>query len=284
MLGCAALGAPDGPLLLWFHGTPGSRFAVLPEQARHGGHRIVVVERPGYGLSTARPARKLLDFASDVRELLDALRVERATIAGVSGAGPYLAACGYAIPQRLERLVMISAAAPWAEAEVREGMSRRRRTLFAFARHAPRLFRWSIDAQRLGEDPARFLRAMSNGASAPDRAVLERTWDAQVAMVGEALRQGSAAFAWELHLAMRPWGFPLEGIRTEVHVLQGLEDHHTPPAMGRHLASRIPGARLQEIAGAGHYLYVDHWDAVRVACAGGSLRQPRSEAAAQDAR
>jgi hypothetical protein len=60
-------------------------------------------------------------------------------------------------------------------------------------------------------------------------------------MTSEALRQGTEGFAWEMHLASRPWGFRLEEIEVETHVFQGAEDRATPPAMGRYLTAKSLG-------------------------------------------
>ena len=44
----------------------------------------------------------------------------------------------------------------------------------------------------------------------------------------------------------------LEKIRTPTHIVVGDEDPLTPPALSRTMATRIPGARLTIITGAGH--------------------------------
>jgi pimeloyl-ACP methyl ester carboxylesterase len=273
ILGCASHGDPSGQPLLWFPGTPGSRLAVLPEAARQGALRILVVERPGFGRSTAQPGRTVLDFVRDVRELLDALGLGRVTLAGASGAGPYLAACGYALAERLTRVVTIGAVAPLDDPTVWASMSPRRRAIFALARRAPGLFRTMMDVQRFQRDPGRLYRTVVAGVAPCDRAIIERTWEKQLAMTAEALRQGTEALAWEMHMVARPWGFRLEEIEAEVHVFQGLEDRSSPPAMGRYLAEKIPGAKLHPVPGAGHFLHADHWDDIAAVCAGAMGRR-----------
>src|SRR5437660_11899641 len=54
-LGYAEFGDPAGPLVLWFHGSPGARRQVPVagrDAAEHLGLRLVCVERPGVGNST----------------------------------------------------------------------------------------------------------------------------------------------------------------------------------------------------------------------------------------
>lgn len=96
-LGYADFGDPDGTPMFHFHGFPGSRLKakLLSDAAgRHGVHLIGVV-RPGMGLSDFQPGRKLLDWPNDVIELALDLELETFAVEGVSGGGPYAAACAY---------------------------------------------------------------------------------------------------------------------------------------------------------------------------------------------
>jgi len=67
MLNAESKGKP----VFYFHGTPGSRFEcnIFPEAANSVGARIIVADRPGYGLSDFQKGRRLLDWPNDVAEL-----------------------------------------------------------------------------------------------------------------------------------------------------------------------------------------------------------------------
>src|SRR5919198_12644 len=67
-LGYAEYGEPGGAPILYLHGMPGSRLdpALLDEEYRRIGVREVAIERPGYGLSTARRAWGLLAWPADL--------------------------------------------------------------------------------------------------------------------------------------------------------------------------------------------------------------------------
>jgi pimeloyl-ACP methyl ester carboxylesterase len=94
-LGYAEWGPADGTPVLGFLGTSLSSLAHLGEDApRAAGVRLVLVDRPGYGRSDHQPGRTLLDWPADVAELADALAIERFAVFGMSGGGPYAAACG----------------------------------------------------------------------------------------------------------------------------------------------------------------------------------------------
>jgi pimeloyl-ACP methyl ester carboxylesterase len=95
-LGYAEYGDPSGPVVLWFHGTPGGRrqFPLLGRRAAETlGLRVVLVERPGSGLSDPHPYDAVADWAADVAQVADALGAEQLGIVGLSGGGPYALSC-----------------------------------------------------------------------------------------------------------------------------------------------------------------------------------------------
>jgi pimeloyl-ACP methyl ester carboxylesterase len=92
-IGYAEYGDPSGAVVLWFHGTPGAR-RQFPLIGRHTaadlGLRIVVVERPGSGLSDPHPYGAIAEWATDMADVADALGADRVGVVGLSGGGPRL--------------------------------------------------------------------------------------------------------------------------------------------------------------------------------------------------
>jgi pimeloyl-ACP methyl ester carboxylesterase len=72
-LGWLELGQPDGTPVFAFHGTPRSRLQLTLDKTsiRDAGVRLVCPDRPGYGLSTFQPGRRLIDRPRDVAHLAD---------------------------------------------------------------------------------------------------------------------------------------------------------------------------------------------------------------------
>jgi pimeloyl-ACP methyl ester carboxylesterase len=95
LLGYAESGAPAGRAVLYFHGHPGARLEAgfLADPATRANVRLIGVDRPGMGLSTYQPGRRLLDWPADIAALADALAIERFAVVGLSGGGPYALAC-----------------------------------------------------------------------------------------------------------------------------------------------------------------------------------------------
>ena len=82
-------GEPDGNVVMYFHGTPGSRLDLsFGEQLAAGrGVRLVSFDRPGYGGSTLA-LFGLASIATDAHAVADGLGVARFATLGQCGGGP----------------------------------------------------------------------------------------------------------------------------------------------------------------------------------------------------
>ena len=134
----AEWGDPQGAPVIYFQGTPSCRLNHPDEAiARMLGARLITIDRPGFGRSDAAPGRKLLDWPDDVAQIADALGLERFALIGISGGGPYVAACAYKIPKRLTNVAIVGGAGPIDSPGATEGMARERRWGARIMRHAP---------------------------------------------------------------------------------------------------------------------------------------------------
>jgi pimeloyl-ACP methyl ester carboxylesterase len=125
-LGFAEYGDPTGPLVLWFHGTPGARRQV-PLIGRRAaaklGLRLVCLERPGVGDSTDHTYAQMRDWAPDVAAVADRLGHERFMVVGLSGGGPYALACAHELPSRVVAAGLLGPVVPTTgEEEVAHGL------------------------------------------------------------------------------------------------------------------------------------------------------------------
>lgn len=114
-LGIAEYGALDGPLVLWFHGTPGARRQFPPvgrAAAVELGLHVVLVERPGTGASTPHRYRRVADVAADAAAVADHFGQERFAVVGLSGGGPYALACGAILAERVTGVGILGGVCP----------------------------------------------------------------------------------------------------------------------------------------------------------------------------
>ena len=71
-------------------------------------------------------------------------------------------------------------------------------------------------------------------------------------MLADEIVQGLDAFADEVILASKAWGFDLRDISVPVHLWHGDLDNSTPLTMAKGMAARLPTAMLTILPGQGH--------------------------------
>jgi pimeloyl-ACP methyl ester carboxylesterase len=248
-LAYAERGPADGQPIFVFHGTPGSRLEQhLPtETYDRMGVRYLTADRPGMGLSDPLAGRTLLDWANDVAQLADALELERFPVLGCSGGGPYAAACGYRLPDRVTAVGIVSGSAekPWPGQHDRVMLD------------SPDMdTSWAADFRR---DPRAFLeRVFTANPAVPssDRRIFERpeVRESLVTSVAESFRQGTDGPVYDNYLDYQPWGFDPRHIDTAVYVWHGEDDANVSIEQARLLASAIPGSEAVFYAAEGHLL------------------------------
>jgi pimeloyl-ACP methyl ester carboxylesterase len=80
----AEYGDPAGKPVFLCHGTPSSRLnRPDDETTRALGARLIVIDRPGCGLSDFLPGRRLLDWPRDLAAVADALHLVRFVVLGL---------------------------------------------------------------------------------------------------------------------------------------------------------------------------------------------------------
>lgn len=255
-------GDPRGLPVLFCHGTPGSRVQLpelLAQIALALNLRIIVPDRPGYGLSDPKPGRKFTDWPQDAAALMQALDIEKFWMLGFSMGAPYALACAHALPHRVVGVVLAGGLAPNIfDATVAATLSQTGNALFVLARDNPSGFTPTL--QSMAPDADSLLAALAANVSAPDQALLAQPQVAAAYLQDtiETLRQGYDAFSTDYILAVQPWGFELEAIEQPVHIWHGQQDINAPPAMAEHFAAKLPNSQLHWIPGAGHLALISH--------------------------
>ena len=258
-LGFAEYGDARGLPVFYFHGFPGSRLeARLAEQeAAPHGIRFIAVDRPGYGLSDPKRRRALLDWADDVIDLADFLGIQRFSVIGVSGGGPYATACAFKIPHRLIKVVLVCGLGPVVSARRKSRATGLNVHGLRLAGRFPLLARVSFAAVALmyRRRPDLMLALISRRLAACDRQALQIP-QLQQLLCGsfrEAFRGSLLGPARDLVLYGRDWGFPLHEIQVPTRLWHGERDAVVPPAMGYMLADEIPTCRAMFYREDGHF-------------------------------
>ena len=263
-LSYAEYGSPGGSPLFYFHGIPGSRrecsFDASILQALN--IRLIIPERPGYGLSDFQENRHLLDVPDDVAQLADSLGLDRFSVLGFSGGGAYALACAHMLGERITAAGLISSLAPLDAPGMWDAISPAFRGLYELGANDPEQLEQQFAPA--AASPGTVITNMEEAISTPDKAIF-RTPDFReklLANLTESLRQGARAFSWDFHLAAMPWGFNPTDIQQPVQLWHGEDDLNAGVAMGHYLAETLPHCRAHFIENEGHYSLFNHMEVI----------------------
>ncbi|MGW0698477.1 alpha/beta fold hydrolase [Streptomyces sp. NPDC002867] len=240
------LGDLAAPPVVLLHGTPFSSFVwrAVARALAAAGRQVLVWDMPGYGAS-AKFSGQDVSLAAQGRvltELLDHWELDEPQVVAHDVGGAVALRALLLHGRRFRRLALVDpvALAPWGSPFFRLVGEH----AGVFERLPPALHRalvreYVASASSPGLHPAPLDR-------------LVEPW------TGEA---GQAAFYRQIAQADQRWTDEIErrygSVDVPVLVCWGEDDAWIPATRGKELADRIPGARLQPIAGAGHLVQED---------------------------
>ena len=248
--------AGDGPPLVFVHGAASDARFWQPQLAALADEFTVVAwDEPGAGRSSAVPARfGLADYAGCLAELIEALALGPAHVAGISWGGTVVQELYRSRPELVATLVLADTYAGWkgslAPEEVRARVAGAYRALAVPAEEfdpASALPGWFA-----GDPPAQFLPLLEAMAA-----------DVRPESMRVALQVMAEADQCDL----------LPRIAVPTLLIWGELDTRSPLSVARQFEQAIAGAKLVVIPGAGHASNLERPglfnDAVREFCRAG---------------
>lgn len=229
----------EGHPILLLHGVnPVSpRAAFVDLLSRHG--QVIAPSHPGFGASP-RPADfdTMYDLVNLYHDVLESIPSPRVTVVGLGFGGWIAAELAVAGARKLDRLVLADAVG------IKQG-GREQRDIVHFFNTDP------AELNRLAwHDPARrpeglyglgWQATIGDAMTDAEMVTLARNWDSL------------CIYAWKPHMYNPQLAFWLRRIAVPTLVLWGGSDRIVTPEYGRAYAARIPGARFEQIAAAGHH-------------------------------
>jgi pimeloyl-ACP methyl ester carboxylesterase len=252
-IAAAEWGDPSGVPLISIHGTPSGRLGRWRDASIYErvGVRRITFDRAGYGLSTRRPGRRVVDVVEDVAAIADALGIDRFAVTGRSGGGPHTLACAALLGDRVLRCAAVVAVAPF-DAEGLDwfaGQTPGNVTEGKLALQGEAALRVKLEA-----DARTILDLIASGATntLPDDYELSESDRAQQAKdsavlaenLPDALRNGVDGWVDDDLAFVTPWGFDVASIAVPTSLWYGRADTLVPAAHGDWLAARIPNVQV----------------------------------------
>lgn len=249
----------DGEPMFFLHGTPGCRLnrhadaRLWPNLGLH----VITIDRPGYGVSTALPGRRVSHAAGDVAAVADALGLGRFLVVGGSGGGPHALACAAELGHRVRACAAVASAAPLlpGEAEGLIGLNRTaHRILAEHGRPGMVDFLGPLRDQFLA-DPVGALEAQLADAPASDIEWNQREDVRTVRReaILEALRPGVQGWVDDsISIFGDDWNVDLGRVNCPVRFWHSDDDKNGPLAAIERLVDSVPRATLTVWSGEGH--------------------------------
>lgn len=253
-------GVCNGRAVLYLHGTPGSNkdHSHHDELYQQQDVRLISVNRPGTGNSTASSDWNALSFADDLEQLLDQLGIDRAIVVGYSAGGLYGCAFAHRYPKRVERLALLSSVGPFDIPQVGDKRGETTKTFHNTARDNPAAL---LDQFSAVSSPEALLALIDSVSSPEDQKVSAQPEIASQLLLSyrDAMAQGLDKFINEIALINTPWGFSPGEITTKTLIWHGTADINIPIECSQYLAEQIPSSQAIYIEGAGHLFSLEQW-------------------------
>ena len=242
----AYLDEGSGTPLILIHGFGGSMWQwEYQSTALARGFRVITLDLLGSGLSDKpdleyRPEEVLHFF----RAFMDALQIDRATLVGNSMGAGVAIGMALTVPERVDRLVLISGFPAGVKEKLASPLVRR-----ALDSSMPawlvRVGGWFVGSSATD----RVLKEIVYDQSQLTPAVLNRSGRNRRATnyIGPVLAIGRTVPIWESEYAPR-----LSQVRQRTLVIWGEEDRVFPLTVGRELAATLPHAEFVAVPKTGH--------------------------------
>lgn len=222
--------------ILFFHGTPGTRFFFSDAHSQYAleqGVRVIVPERGGYGLSSAYKGRTLRSSAADAKLVLDTVLAStdgdmtKVYVVGYSAGGPVALAFAHDYPWLCKNVAIVSSLSPNRRG-VLYGSDLMSRIGYTLATHSTSVFTWLVT--RLAVDSRKnALLKQRHDLTERENQIYQQTDDirrvfAKSTMELYARPQGAREEAWDYILMARDWGFDLGSIGRNSPVAKQISD------------------------------------------------------------
>ena len=257
------IGEPKGTPILYFHGSPGSRFEALfaEKTAISKNLRIIAPDRPGFGDSDFKTNYSLLDYNNDIIEIVDQLNLSKFGIVGVSGGGTIVLSLAYEYSNRLLFAIDISGYAPVHKTELSKIMAPLDKLFIGIGKISPRLFK--LAHSYMGrvvrkKSPQKLSKMLKSAYSEIDAEILQDEEIAKFFKVDmeEAFKNGANGPSWDAINIYSDWGFKLKDINFKIHLFHGTEDITVPLKFAEYKAKHLQNTSYTVYKNEGHFMFV----------------------------
>jgi pimeloyl-ACP methyl ester carboxylesterase len=260
-------GPAHGMPVVMCHGLPGAHVQIPDHHVLHTYNvRMLIIDRPGFGMSDPQPGRSVQSWHEDLNVVLDYLGIAQCMLLPFSAGTPYALSYAASAPTRITRLFIVSGMAPNTPADIAR-MRWYHRINHSFGNAMPAWVNHLVaSAANLvigkGEHAGRFGIWLMRNVFTPSENVFIRAPEGHIfrAMLAMSFAQGYHSYLEDLRIITQHWDIDMSRITHPVTCWYGDTDRITPPDAGHQLAVHLPQLQLRIFPGHGHLLIFREWE------------------------
>ena len=267
-MGYAEFGAIDGEPIVHCHGMASCRLDCPDEYAlmTHS-VRLIIPDRPGYGLSDPNPGHGIVDWAGDLLFLMNHLKIDQFSLLAADFSSAFAFGVATVAAARVKTIILLDGAAPMADDfHGRRSVPRFYKTAVFFARHFPKVIHHlaHLAVANFHKHEVRATEKLIKMLGTTNYRVLSKPTVKQqvIAVCREVFKQGSGALSTNQILIFSDWGFDVSAIKVSVLLFTGRSDGMVK-FHAQSLAENLANIRVIETPGQGWAsLYFENFEAV----------------------
>jgi len=252
-------GVKNGSPVLYFHGFPGSHLDIQlftdEAQLKELNIRLIAVNRPGYSDSEGVEGRTLKDWSTKVEELADHLGLKKFSILAYSGGAPFAYACCYFIPERLNKVIIVSGMTTPDAPQAKKGSA-------MMIPKAPKIILKGM-MKMLQTKPEKFEASMRRGFPEVDQLIydISKIKSTMMNTILEGMKNGYKGAYQDAIIYKNEWGFMLSGIDHPINLYHGTMDQNVKIESAKYMIDLLPNCKSKIYPEEGHLsLIYNHSD------------------------
>lgn len=258
-LGYRMYGPDNGWPVFYFHGTPSSSSEaqlIADDILEKNEIKLIAIDRPGIGGSEFQKNRTFSNWTKDVEAVANTLGIEKFSMLGFSGGGPYVAACAAIIPERLTSALVVAGAWRMDVKEAQQDIYESVRLFWKAAARAPFLLSYILKGMQVDTEEVteKEVEAWKHKATEIDFNFLNE--NNRIGYLKRSIMyalNNIKGITWDVLMLVRKWDFEVEKISFPITILHGLKDRNVPVALVEKYAASIPNSILKLYENEGHY-------------------------------
>lgn len=260
-------GPSKGYPVLFFHNALGSRFQIHPDHSilKKLNIRMIVPERPGFGLSDYYKNRQLRDWPRDLEYLTQKLKLTKFSILSFGAGSPYAIACCEHFGGRIKSVALCSPVPEFIDAyDILSTRTSWGAAYLLLARLSPSLTE-RISSLVLQHSPEIYYEnGVYPNLSDADKELYDdpQFKDMMVKAFSASFNNRARTWASDLFITTNPWNFDYSKLEHAIQFWYGEDDPWISSSLIELYLDQFPNGKKHFLPKESHWLIYRYWEKI----------------------